>query len=949
MKKIIRIAGIICFLFLQVQLFANTVIVKGYVKDSSNYAVANRTVKIYSTDSSTGGCLISHTKITNPNGYYIDTLTCNADIRKILIVVENCDGIKIIHEPVFYPNTIVESNFIICRPWATTPGTAPCKAAFSYTSLPGGVKFNGAGSYAPAGDSIISRTWTFGDTSATLTGNIVDPVHAYAKPGIYKVSLTIKTKNGCESKYYSEIVFTPQSNDCKVELQVSIEKLSPKKFRFNSPGITLVGDSIVQRIWKFGDGSSLDGNRIDPLKEYKDTGLYTVCVRVRTAKGCEKEYCMSVVVKDSIPGTIPIPTGCKAVFGYTIKDSLVVFNSSESRGSSPSDSIISRTWYYVDSTTSVSLGGNIITPSYPYTKPGKYTVYLVIKTQSGCESKYSGTVVIKPRPVPTNCKAIFTYAIKDSLVVFNSSESKGSSPSDSIISRLWSYRDSATSVSLPGNIITPSYPYTKPGTYVVKLVIKTQSGCESKFEGKVVIAPKPVPTGCKAVFTYSIKDSLVVFNSSESKGSTPSDSIISRLWSYRDSVTSVSLPGNVITPSYPYTKPGTYLVNLIIKTQSGCESRFEKKVVIEPKPVPVSCKAVFTYAIKDSLIIFNSAESRGSFPADSIISRIWSYKDDSTSVSLPGNIITPSYPYTKPGTYVVTLVTKSQSGCESRFEGKVVIAPKPAPTNCKASFSFSIQNNTVKFNSNVSEGTSATDSIIGRTWFFGDHTPALKGNIIDPLHTFAKAGTYHVYLYIKTQSGCESKYEATVVIAPVNCAVDVQFTAERISLKKIQFNSSQSTALQGDSIIERKWKFGDNRILGGNEISPVKEFPLLGIYNTCLEVKTINGCEAKACKQIVVQDTANTPQSSVDYVKIISINPNPVITRMMVTVYSRNNNVEAEITIYDIYGTGKLNIKKPLSQGNNMIEISAELLPHGPYFLKVSTKNGRDSKAFYKL
>jgi hypothetical protein len=123
----------------------------------------------------------------------------------------------------------------------------------------------------------------------------------------------------------------------------------------------------------------------------------------------------------------------------------------------------------------------------------------------------------------------------------------------------------------------------------------------------------------------------------------------------------------------------------------------------------------------------------------------------------------------------------------------------------------------------------------------------------------------------------------------------------------------------------------------------------MGMYNSCLQIKTLYGCEAQVCKQVVVQDTVTTPQSSVDYVKIISINPNPVVTRMMATIFSRNSNVEAEITIYDIYGTRKLTVKKLLAQGNNMIEIGTEFLYHGPYFLKVSTKNGIDSKAFYKL
>ena len=766
MKKVLRLVFILFCLLLQAQLFANTVIVKGYVKDSANHAVANRTVKIYSTDSTSNGCLLSHTTVTNANGYYIDTLTCNGDIRKLAIIVENCNGAKIIHDPSVTPNNIIESNFIICEAHPTTTIPLSCKAAFSYTSNASGVKFNGAGCSTVSGDSIISRTWKFGDSSALLTGNIVDPSHAYTKPGVYTACLSIKTKRGCESSYCQTVVFTPASNDCNVQIQIAVEKLGAKKFRFNNlKSSTLVGDSIVQRIWKFGDASSLDGNQVNPAKEYKDTGVYNVCLSVRTAKGCEKQTCIIIVVRDSVAGIQPVPTNCKAVFTYTYKDSTVYFNSNGSTATSSEDSIISRKWYYAGTSTSVSLSGNEISPSYKYTQPGTYTVYLVIKTKKGCESKYSTQVVI-PGPAPlTGCKAYFTYTNKDSVFHFSSANSKASSDHDSIISRTWYYIDSANGsrlITLTGNIVDTSYTYTKPGSYNVYLLIKTKNGCESRYSATIVIAPKPT-TNCKAVFTYTVEKGVAKFNSASSKA------------------------------------------------------------------------------------------------------------------------------------------------------------------------------------------VSNTDSIISRTWLFGDSTAAMQGNIVDPSHSYAKSGKYTIYLYIKTKSGCESKYAETVTITTVNCPVDVKFSTERISLKKIQFNSNLSAAQEGDSIIQRNWKFGDNTVLSGNEIKTVKEFSLLGAYTTCLQIRTLNGCEARECKQILIQDTITTPQSTVEYVKIISINPNPVVTRMITTIFSRNSDVEAEISIYDVYGTRKLSIKKVLAKGNNMIEIATEFLYHGPYYLKVSTKNGMDTKAFYKL
>lgn len=758
MKKLIRIALLICILAVQGHLMASTVIVKGTVKDSANNPIYGRTVRIYSVDSTNGGCVISHSVSTNPNGYYADTLSCNGDIRRLLIIVENCNGSKITKDVTVGTSNVVEANFIICRP-NTTP--ISCKAAFSYTSLATGVKFNSAGSVTVSGDSIISRSWNFGDSTPVLNSNQVDPTHSYAKAGIYTVCLTIKTKSGCQSSYCQTVVFTPASNDCKAQAVFSFEKLAPKKLRFNSSqSSTLAGDSIFQRIWKFGDGSSLDGNYINPIKEYKDTGVYNVCLTVKTVKGCEKQYCMSVVIKDSITIT---PAPCKAQFSSAAQGLTVKFNSNNSFVPA-GDSIVSRYWLFGDNT--LPIDGNRVDPSHQYRAAGTYTVCLYIKTKNGCESK--------------SCTEIL---VKDTITT------------------------------------TP-------------------------------------PAGCKAYFTYQIKDSIIYFSSAASKAASDSDKIISRTWYYTDSSISVSLGGNVIDTFYKFAKPGTYNVTLVIKTKAGCESRFTAPVVIK--------------------------------------------------------------------------------------------APLPA-TGCKAIFGYSIQNGTVKFNSRESRGTNEKDSILSRVWIFGDSTVPMQGNIIDPTHVYTKSGKYTVMLYIKTQSGCESKYSLVVTVGTVNCPVKVQFTAERISLKKIQFNSSLSTAEAGDSIIQRNWKFGDNTILSGNEIKPVKEFSLLGIYNTCLQVRTLNGCEAQECKKVIVQDTLNAAQAPGDYVKIININPNPVVTRMIANIFSRNSDTEAEITVYDIYGMPKLTVKRSLSQGNNMVEINCESLYHGPYFLKVSTRKGKDSKAFYKL
>ncbi len=148
----------ICSLLIFNSAIANTVIVKGTVQDVNKKPIANKKVLI-STDSlnSATGCVITHTVLTNPNGYFIDTLKClGGDIRKLKIAVENCNGTMIIKDPIVGLNNVVESNFVICN--TTSPVPPNCRAFFAINITGKTVKFKSFESTASGpGDSIISR------------------------------------------------------------------------------------------------------------------------------------------------------------------------------------------------------------------------------------------------------------------------------------------------------------------------------------------------------------------------------------------------------------------------------------------------------------------------------------------------------------------------------------------------------------------------------------------------------------------------------------------------------------------------------------------------------------------------------------------------------------------------------------------------------------------------
>lgn len=1135
MKKYFIHLLLVLGLGIQTDLLAGTFIIKGTVTDDNRRPLAGKVLYI-SAESGAPGCNLQKKVQTNANGFYIDSVSCGGEIRFITVQTTDCNGRMFMHRMIPGSTRVIESNFVLCG----STVTMACNASFTIvpiTSSPTLFQYGflSANSKAAPGDSIVARTWLFGDRTAPVTGNEINVRHAFPGPGNYQVTLLIKTQRGCESKITNTVVVKEQP--CSVISKVFIKRQAGLYLQFSSVEDNLAaGDSIIKRSWTFGDGSSIDGNEISPVKKYKDSGTYRVCLQFKTKYGCTGEACIAVRVKDSSISN----TACRAFFTTKSEGLAVWFSSEQSNaGAMPNgmrDSIISRSWY-INDTLVPSTSNNLVVLRQLFERPGNYKIKLVIKTRSGCESKLEQSitllnqncnlstkaVVVKSsgleflferlvtnvnngdsivstiwkfgdgtsldqsqgRPykayrqagkytvcvytrtargcsseacvtveakdsfaTPVDCKALFSYEVKDSVVYFNSGRSTASggvmgTNGDSIVQRIWYFGSNTRGIEVPGNQESIRHIFNQPGTYPVILYIKTKKGCESKFVANVVILPiqcrfetkiavgrynalnykfnsthsnlsssdsivkrswsfgdgtynegneaNPLKTyakagkykvclvakslkGCRsescieieikdstvlsadcfAFFSYEIDNNVVKLNSSRSRSSniglsSAPDTIISRTWYFGNNARGIEVPGNQWDMKYAYDQPGTYTITLVIKTRQGCESKYTTTIIIRP----ADCRFETRIGVgrQSGLSYQFRAEHAGLIAGDSIVKRSWNFGDGTFN---EGNDERPVKTYTKAGKYKVCLVAKSRRGCvsESCFEINVSDS-SIAPYNCKALFEYSINGTVVYFNSAASTGAptigGTNDSIISRTWYLGNATsgPTYGGNEVEVKFDYLKPGTYTAYLVIKTRSGCESKYAVTFTIQPI-CKAVADFKFEQTAPNRIQFASGASTTTSGDTITQRIWSFGDNSLMTGNVVNPEKVYRTAGTYRVCLQVKTSKGCVADVCKDVRVLDTTNTPGIAINYLKIVSINPNPVQTKMAVTVWSRLPNISTEFTVYDVNGNPKMSFKKELASGNNILEISADRLNPGLYFLRVGNAYGRDSAQFYK-
>ncbi len=957
MKKLLTLLMLFVSLALQTQLLAQGFIVKGTVTDDNKRPIVGKTVYI-SSESTVSGCNIQRKVVTNNNGYYIDSINCSGEIKYINVQTADCNNRLFLHRMVPGSTRVIESNFVIC----STPATLACRAAFQFTPatnspatlVPFSFLFTSGNSEVPSGDSIVSRTWMFGDRTLLVSGNEVNIRHTFPGPGTYQVTLYIKTLKGCESKITNSVVVKEQP--CTINTKVFIKRQADRYFQFSSVEDNLApGDTIIKRSWNFGDGSVLEGNEISPVKKYADTGSFKVCLQFKTKYGCYGESCLSVRVKDSLL----VNTSCKAFFTVQSEVLTVFVNSNGSLPGSfnngRKDSIISRTWYINDSLVEQFTTPNPVDFRKTFTQAGTYTITLVIKTAGGCVSKYAQTITLQGQTCNLSTKVVVRK--NSGLQYVFGRQFTNTLPGDSIISTSWKFGDGS---SLDGNVENPYKEFKQAGKYTICAVSKTQKGCVS--EACITIEAKDsviIPTDCKAYFTYDVKDLVVYVNSASSIASsgavgTQADSIVSRIWYFGDTVR-YPVAGNQTEMKYAFTKPGTYPVILYIKTRLGCESKYVAYVVIPP----VECRFETKIGVgKHVGLVYEFLNTAQNLPSgDSIVKRSWNFGD---GTSIDGNNAAPIKLYTKPGKYTVCLVAKSLRGCISENCMDVIITDSTLqPSTCKASVSYRISGNIVYFNSSASVASAnginslVLDSIVSRTWYFGDNaagTPGLSGNEVETKREYLKPGTYTAYLVIKTKAGCESKFSVTFVIGTQTpaCNVVADFKFEQAGNNKIQFASGISGAATTDSIVQRIWSFGDNSIVTGNVVNPLKEYRLPGSYKVCLQIKTGQGCKAEVCKEVKLADTLNTPSTNITYIKLITINPNPVQSKMAVTVWSKLPDMPTEFTIYDVNGNPKMSFKQTLTQGNNTLEIYAERLTPGLYFLRVANAYGKDSMQFYK-
>jgi PKD repeat protein len=386
----------------------------------------------------------------------------------------------------------------------------------------------------------------------------------------------------------------------------------------------------------------------------------------------------------------------------------------------------------------------------------------VLVSSNGFFSPNSPTLTLNLNYCGTSgsCLANFTASSTNLTAAFTNT-STGINSSGTTFS--WSFGDGSSST-----LMSPSHTYRAPGTYTVCLTISNSStNCHDTICKSVIIQNST--TGCIANFTKTIQGTTGLFISSSTG--------VGASTIYRWSLTPANGSTSVFfgpTLSTTNLVPGAYSICLtIFDSLNRCNNTKCDSFSITGSGSNTGCRASFTYSILPGSrnVVFNSRSTTLS----SRTTYSWNFGDGTFG---NGPVVTHIYPTNGVFWACLTIIDSSNGAiCRNTICDSVRLVGTPTSSNCRANFTYTIQNNTVQFQ-NISMGGPGANY----SWSFGDGTSSTS---VNPSKTYNQSGIFRVCLTIfDSASNCRSDKCDTIRLGnnATTCSIAGYITRDSMNL-----------------------------------------------------------------------------------------------------------------------------------------------------------------------
>ncbi len=661
------------------------------------------------------------------------------------------------------------------------------KAGFTFISaagcqLPTPVTFTNTST----GSGVLSYQWNFGDGGTSVLAN---PVHNYTSAGVYTIRLITRSAAGCLDTITKVNALTIGSVAANFTRPDSVCVGIPTTFNNTSL------PASVGAAWTFGDGTN--AAVINPVKTYAIPGVYQVKL-VNDFGSCLDSITKNITV-------LPKPQA-----GFTASNTLACTAPLTVNFNNNATGATTYQWNFGNGATSTAAN-----PNYTYTQAGTFTVTLIVRNATGCADTLVMTNLVKITP-PKIVAINNVYA--RGCIPFTLSPISIVSSSLPITSYFWDFGDGSTSTAA-----LPTHVYTTQGTYTVKLVVVSNTGCmDSLVVGSAVtVGAKP-----RANFSATPTDvcAYVPVNFTDlSTGGT----ITNWIWSFGDGGTST-----LANPLHNYGDTGYFNVTLVV-INSGCADTFQIKNYIYVRPPIADFDTTFLCAQPLTRNFIDKSRAPETWQ--------WDFGDGDTS-TLPS----PTHTYAASGIYKVKL-TVTNGSCYNIKEKDILVIKENAQIS--ASDSVGCRNTNIVFN--VVNSTPAY--MASYTWYFNGLTNnGSISTVPTASNVYTNAGSYSTAVVLTNKLNCKDTLYHTV---PINVYGPKAFFRPNVLGTCLNGNVSFIDSTIADALhplVKWTWNYGDSTVQ--NYTAPPFDhvYTTAGIYPVKMLVEDSYGCKDSLTKPALI-------------------------------------------------------------------------------------------------
>jgi len=378
-------------------------------------------------------------------------------------------------------------------------------------------------------------------------------------------------------------------------------------------------------------------------------------------------------------------------------------------------------WNFGDGSPVDSVNAN---PAHVFTNanPGSIeyrNIELKVRSAGGCYDTFTSMVTIYPE-VDATFTASPMVVCSGSAVTFTALPGANK--------YFWEFGDGASGYGANVAVHLYTNTTTSPQVITVRLTTTSFYNCTDTKTLDITVMPTPVPqfVATPVSQNFTPPGSQVTFTNQTNPGTWTWE------WRFGDGVTSA-----VENPVHTYTNVGTFTVTLRA-SNANCSDSVKHQVTILPlapvanfDSIPSGCAPLYVQIKNTSL----NTETPGTTYS-------WDFGDGNTS-----SVKNPTYTYTVPGVYRITLVVTGPGGQSMKSQiVQAYVSPKSyfevTPThvfvNDERVRCFNLSTNADYF-----------------VWEFGDGDTS---HVRDPFHKYMEEGVYDITLHAYSLNGCQDTW-----------------------------------------------------------------------------------------------------------------------------------------------------------------------------------------------